>query len=124
MCGWLIPLSSLNSPVPELSHSLHSLIEDFLMNKEVFICEKMGQKVSDGNKYHNLDSEADILIYCYTRSQTVDQLISTCILLGSICVEVDRVDIILEVSYKIVHMGRSNLSWTVGSPYPSLSMWR
>jgi hypothetical protein len=123
MCGWLIPLSSLNSPVPELSHSLHSLIEDFLMNKEVFICEKMGQKVSDGNKYHNLDSEADILIYCYTRSQTVDQLISTCILLGSICVEVDRVDIILEVSYKIVHMGRSNLSWTVGSPYPSLSMW-
>jgi hypothetical protein len=63
------------------------------------------------------------LIYCYTRSQTVDQLISACILLGSICVEVDRVDIILEVSYKIVHMGRSNLSWTVGSPYPSLSMW-
>jgi hypothetical protein len=90
---------------------LVSLIEDFLMNKDVFMCEKMGQKVSDGNKYHNLDSEADILLY--TKPATVDQLISACILLDSICAEVDRVDIILEVSYKIGHMGRSNLSWTL-----------
>lgn len=90
---------------------LVSLIEDFLTNKEVVVCEKMGNKVSDPNKYHNLDGDADILLY--TKPATIDQLISACILLSSICAEVDRVDIILEVSYKIVHMGKCNLSWTL-----------
>ncbi|GJM93016.1 hypothetical protein PR202_ga09531 [Eleusine coracana subsp. coracana] len=90
---------------------LVSLIEDFLMNKEVVVCEKMGQKIFDTNKYHKLDGEADIQFY--TKAATIDQLISACILLGSICAKVDRMDIILEVSYKIVHMGKSNLSWTL-----------
>jgi hypothetical protein len=90
---------------------LISLIEEFLVNKEVVVCEKMGQNISDANKYHNLDGESDILIY--TKPAAIDQLISACILLGSICAEVDRVDIILEVSYKIVHMGKNNLSWTL-----------
>ncbi|GJN17531.1 hypothetical protein PR202_gb04608 [Eleusine coracana subsp. coracana] len=90
---------------------LVSLIEDFLMNKEVVVCEKMGQKISDTNKYHKLDGEADIQFYM--KAATIDQLISACILLGSICAKVDRMDIILEVSYKIVHMGKSNLSWTL-----------
>ncbi|XP_062206994.1 uncharacterized protein LOC133908835 isoform X2 [Phragmites australis] len=89
---------------------LVSLIEDFLVNKEVVVCEKMGQKVPDASKYHNLDG-ADIQLS--TKPATIEQFISACILLASICVEVERADIVLEVSYKVLQMGKSNLSWTL-----------
>ncbi|TVU34986.1 hypothetical protein EJB05_16846 [Eragrostis curvula] len=90
---------------------LISLIEDFLRNKEVMECRNLGQKVSDSRKYHNQDDRTDILL-C-TKPATMNQFISACILLGSICAKADRADIILEVSYKVVQMGKSNLSWTL-----------
>uniref|UniRef100_A0A0A8Z7R2 Uncharacterized protein n=1 Tax=Arundo donax TaxID=35708 RepID=A0A0A8Z7R2_ARUDO len=90
--------------------TLVSLIEDFLVNKEVVVCKKMGQKVSDG-KYHNLDGESGLQLS--TKPATIDQFISACILLASICVEVDRVDVVLEVSYEVLQIGKSNLYWTL-----------
>ncbi|XP_062222551.1 uncharacterized protein LOC133921610 isoform X2 [Phragmites australis] len=90
---------------------LVSLIVDFLVNKEVVVCEKKGQKVSDASKYHNLDDESGLQLS--TKPATIDQFVSACILLASLCIEVERVDVALEVSYKVLQMGKSNLSWTL-----------
>ncbi|RCV27530.1 hypothetical protein SETIT_5G332000v2 [Setaria italica] len=90
---------------------LISLIEDFLLNKEVIVCEKMGQKAFGASKDHELDDEAGIQIS--VKPAKVDQFIAACILLASICVEVERVDVVLEVSYKVLQMGKSNLLWTL-----------
>ncbi|KAL6616124.1 hypothetical protein ACP70R_038394 [Stipagrostis hirtigluma subsp. patula] len=89
---------------------LVSLIEDFLVNKEVVVWEKTGQKISDAVKYNNLDDEGEQLS---TKPATIDQFISACIMLASICLEVERTDVLLEVSYKVLLMGKSNLSWTL-----------
>ncbi|PAN28314.1 hypothetical protein PAHAL_5G144500 [Panicum hallii] len=90
---------------------LISLIEDFLLNKEVIVCEKMGQKVFGTSKDHKLDDEAGIQLS--VKPAKVDQFIAACILLASICVEVERVDVVLEVSYKVLQMGKTNLLWTL-----------
>ncbi|CAL4973849.1 unnamed protein product [Urochloa decumbens] len=90
---------------------LISLIEDFLLKKEVILCEKMGQKVFGASKDHKFDDETGIQLS--VKPAKVDQFIAACILLASICVEVERVDVILEVSYKILQMGKSTLFWTL-----------
>ncbi|OEL20829.1 hypothetical protein BAE44_0018152 [Dichanthelium oligosanthes] len=81
---------------------LISLIEDFLLSKEVVVCEKMGQKVFGASKDHKLDDEAGIQLS--VKPANIDQFIAACILLASICVEVERVDIVLEISYKVLQM--------------------
>ncbi|KAJ1285564.1 hypothetical protein BS78_03G288900 [Paspalum vaginatum] len=88
---------------------LISLIEDFLLNKEVVVCENM--EVFGANKDHKLDDEAGIQLS--KKPATIDQFITACILLASICVQVERMDIVLEVSYKVLQMGKSNLLWTL-----------
>ncbi|KAF0919176.1 hypothetical protein E2562_028474 [Oryza meyeriana var. granulata] len=88
-----------------------SLIEDFLMKREVVVCNKMGHVISDVNKYGPLDDETGIQVS--TEPATIDQFISACALLASICVKVERMDDVLEVSYKVLLMGKSNLSWTL-----------
>lgn len=75
------------------------------------VCDKMGHKKSDASKHSHLDDEAGIQVS--TKPATIDQFISACILLASICAKVERVDVILEVSYKVLQMGRRNLSWTM-----------
>ena len=90
---------------------LISLIEDFLLKKEVTVCEKMGQKVFDASKDHKLDDETGIQLS--VKPAKVDQFIAACILLASICVEMERVDVVLEVSYKVLQMGKTNLLWTL-----------
>ncbi|XP_044977176.1 uncharacterized protein LOC123444510 isoform X2 [Hordeum vulgare subsp. vulgare] len=90
---------------------LVSLIEDFLMNKEVMVCDKMGVKNSDAINYCHLDDETGIQVS--TKPATVNQFISACILLASICVKVERLDVVLEVSYRVLQMGKLNLSWTM-----------
>jgi hypothetical protein len=90
---------------------LISLIEDFLLNKEVIVCEKMGQKAFGTSKDDKLDDEAGVQIS--VEPAKLDQFIAACILLASICVEVERVDVVLEVSYKVLQMGKSNLLWTL-----------
>ncbi|KAM0825975.1 hypothetical protein ACQ4PT_069186 [Festuca glaucescens] len=92
---------------------LVSLIEDFLMNKEVVVCDKMGVMNSDGSKYCHLDDEIGMQLS--TKPATRDQFISACILLASICAKVERVDIVLEVSYRVLQMGKANLSWTMSA---------
>ncbi|KAM0850635.1 hypothetical protein ACQ4PT_052949 [Festuca glaucescens] len=92
---------------------LVSLIEDFLMNKEVVVCDKMGVMNSDGSKYCHLDDEIGMQVS--TKPATRDQFISACILLASICAKVERVDIVLEVSYRVLQMGKANLSWTMSA---------
>jgi hypothetical protein len=87
-----------------------SLIEDFLMNKEVVICDKMGVTNSDVSKCSHPDD-----IQVSTKPATIDQFISACILLASICAKVERVDIVLEVSYRVLQMGKANLSWTMSA---------
>jgi len=57
---------------------LVSLIEDFLMNKEVVVCDKMGVMNSYGSKDCHLDGE--IAMQVSTKPATRDQLISACIL--------------------------------------------
>ncbi|WVZ68690.1 hypothetical protein U9M48_017599 [Paspalum notatum var. saurae] len=88
---------------------LISLIEDFLLNKEVVVCENM--EVFGASKDHRLDDEARIQLS--TKPAKIDQFVTACILLASICVQVERMDIVLEVSYKILQMGKSNLLWTL-----------
>ncbi|OQU87617.1 uncharacterized protein LOC8079260 isoform X3 [Sorghum bicolor] len=90
---------------------LISLIEDFLLNKEVVVCEKMGQKVFGASKDHELDDESGLQLSVKPAKR--NEFIAACILLASICVEVGRVDIVLEVSYKVLQMGKSNLLWTL-----------
>ncbi|CAO2171597.1 unnamed protein product [Urochloa humidicola] len=90
---------------------LISLIEDFLLKKEVTVCEKMGQKVFGASKDGKFDDEAAIQLS--VKPANVDQFIAACILLASMCVEVESVDIVLEASYKILQMGKSNLLWTL-----------
>ncbi|XP_066307042.1 uncharacterized protein [Miscanthus floridulus] len=90
---------------------LFSLIEDFLLNKEVVVCEKMGQKVFGASKDHELDDETGLQLS--VKPAKINEFIAACILLASICVEVGRVDIVLEVSYKVLQMGKSNLLWTL-----------
>jgi len=90
---------------------LISLIEDFLLKKEVTVCEKMGQKVFDASKDHKLDDETGIQLS--VKPAKIDQFIAACILLASICVEVERVDVVLEVSYKALQMDKTNLLWTL-----------
>jgi len=89
---------------------LISLIEDFLLNK-VVVCEKMTQKVFGASKDHELDDETGIQLS--VKPAKINEFITACILLASICVEVGRVDIVLEVSYKVLQMGKSNLFWTL-----------
>ncbi|CAD6236588.1 unnamed protein product [Miscanthus lutarioriparius] len=81
---------------------LFSLIEDFLLNKEVVVCEKMGQKVFGASKDHELDDETGLQLS--VKPAKINEFIAACILLASICVEVGRVDIVLEVSYKVLQM--------------------
>uniref|UniRef100_A0A0E0JP66 Uncharacterized protein n=1 Tax=Oryza punctata TaxID=4537 RepID=A0A0E0JP66_ORYPU len=88
-----------------------SLIEDFLMKREVVVCNKMGHVISDVDRYSLLDDETGIQVS--TKPATIDQFISACALLASLCVKVERVDIVLEVSYKVLLMGKSYLSWTL-----------
>ncbi|KAL6845217.1 hypothetical protein ACP4OV_024712 [Aristida adscensionis] len=88
-----------------------SFIEDFIVSKEVVVCGKMGPKVSDKSNYGYLDDEAGVQLS--TKPATIDQYISACILLASICLGVERVDVVLEISYKVLQMGRSNLFWTL-----------
>ncbi|VAH80181.1 unnamed protein product [Triticum turgidum subsp. durum] len=90
---------------------LVSLIEDFLVNKEVMVCDKMGVRNSVAIKYCHLDDETGIQVS--TKPATVNQFISACILLASICVKVERLDVVLEVSYRVLQMGKLNLSWTM-----------
>lgn len=90
---------------------LNSLIEDFLLNKEVVVCEKTGQKVFGANKDHELDDETGVQLS--VKPAKINEFIAACILLASICVEVGRVDIVLEVSYKVLQMGKSNILWTL-----------
>ncbi|XBI65866.1 hypothetical protein VPH35_045605 [Triticum aestivum] len=90
---------------------LVSLIEDFLVSKEVMVCDKMGVKNSDAIKHCHLDDETGIQVS--TKPATVNQFISACILLASICVKVERLDVALEVSYRVLQMGKLNLSWTM-----------
>lgn len=90
---------------------LISLIEDFLVNKEVMVCDKMGVMNSDASKYCHLDDETDIQVS--TKPATINQFISACILLASICVKAERLDVVLEVSYRVLQMGKLNLSWTM-----------
>jgi hypothetical protein len=90
---------------------LISLIEDFLLNKEVVVCEKMGQKVFGASKDHELDDETGIQLS--VKPAKINEFITACILLALVCVEVGRVDIVLEVSYKVLQMGKSNLLWTL-----------
>lgn len=90
---------------------LISLIEDFLLNKEVIVCKKMVQKVFGASKDHELDDEVGIQLS--VKPAKIDQFLAACILLVSICVELGRVDIILEISYKVLRMGKSNLLWTL-----------
>ncbi|KAM3332772.1 hypothetical protein ACQJBY_028116 [Aegilops geniculata] len=90
---------------------LVSLIEDFLVNKEVMVCDKMGVKNSDAIKYCHLDDETGIQVS--TKPATVSQFISACILLASICVKVERLDVALEIAYRVLQMGKLNLSWTM-----------
>jgi hypothetical protein len=92
---------------------LVSLIEDFLMNKEVLVCDQMGVMNSDGSKHCHLDDEIGTQLS--TKPATRDQFISACILLASVCAKVERVDIVLEVSYRILQMGKANLSWTMSA---------
>uniref|UniRef100_A0ACD5W465 Uncharacterized protein n=1 Tax=Avena sativa TaxID=4498 RepID=A0ACD5W465_AVESA len=92
---------------------LVSLIEDFLVNKEVVVCDKMGVRNSDGSKYCHLDDETGMQVS--TKPATTDQFISACILLASICAKVDRVDVVLEVSYRVLQTGKANLSWTMSA---------
>ncbi|KAK1667291.1 hypothetical protein QYE76_055457 [Lolium multiflorum] len=92
---------------------LVSLIEDFLMNKEVVVCDKMGVMNSDGSKHCHLDDEIGMQLS--TKPATRDQFISACILLASVCAKVERVDIVLEVSYRVLQMGKANLSWTMSA---------
>ncbi|EEE55445.1 hypothetical protein OsJ_03595 [Oryza sativa Japonica Group] len=88
-----------------------SLIEDFLVKREVVVCNKTGHVISDVDRYSLLDDETGIQVS--TEPATIDQFISACALLASICVKVERMDIVLEVSYKVLLMGKSNLSWTL-----------
>uniref|UniRef100_A0A804NCU9 Maternal effect embryo arrest 22 n=1 Tax=Zea mays TaxID=4577 RepID=A0A804NCU9_MAIZE len=90
---------------------LNSLIEDFLLNKEVVVCEKTGQKVFGANKDHELDDETGVQLS--VKPAKINEFIAACILLASICGEVGRVDIVLEVSYKVLQMGKSNILWTL-----------
>ncbi|XP_010232391.1 uncharacterized protein LOC100835630 isoform X3 [Brachypodium distachyon] len=89
---------------------LVSLIEDFLVNKEVMVCDKLGDGNAVANKYH-LDNETGIQVS--TKPATIDQFTSACILLASVCLKEERVDVVLEVSYKVLQMGKRNLSWTM-----------
>uniref|UniRef100_A0A0D9V669 Maternal effect embryo arrest 22 n=1 Tax=Leersia perrieri TaxID=77586 RepID=A0A0D9V669_9ORYZ len=88
-----------------------SLIEDLLMKREVVVCNKMGHAISDVNKHGPLDDDTSIQVS--VKPATIDQFISACALLALICVKVERMDIVLEVSYKVLLMGKSNLSWTL-----------
>ncbi|KAF8663820.1 hypothetical protein HU200_055154 [Digitaria exilis] len=81
---------------------LISLIEDFILNKEVVVSEKMGQKGFGATKDNKLDDEGGIELS--VKAAKVNQFIAACILLASICMEVDRVDVVLEVSYKVLQM--------------------
>ncbi|KAF8766211.1 hypothetical protein HU200_007717 [Digitaria exilis] len=81
---------------------LISLIEDFILNKEVVVSEKMGQKGFGATKDNKLDDEGGIELS--VKPAKVNQFIAACILLASICLEVDRVDVVLEVSYKVLQM--------------------
>uniref|UniRef100_J3L4G5 Maternal effect embryo arrest 22 n=1 Tax=Oryza brachyantha TaxID=4533 RepID=J3L4G5_ORYBR len=88
-----------------------SLIEDFLVKREIVVCDKMGHAIPAVNKYSPLDDETGIQVS--TKPATVDQFISGCALLASICVKMETMDIVLEVSYKVLLMGKSNVSWTL-----------
>ncbi|CAM0882880.1 unnamed protein product [Alopecurus aequalis] len=92
---------------------LVSLIEDFIVNKEVVICDITGVRNSDGSKYCHLDEGTGMQVS--TKPATIDQFISACILLASICAKVERVDVVLEVSYRILQTGKANLLWTMSA---------
>ncbi|XP_073005425.1 uncharacterized protein [Typha latifolia] len=96
-----------------LSDVLVGLIEDFLFNKEVLMYNDRQYELSScfpPRKFYLLDGSD---MHMYSTAATTDQLVCGCVILASICATKDQIYIVLDTSYRILRMGRSDPSWTL-----------
>ncbi|KAJ0980773.1 hypothetical protein J5N97_009028 [Dioscorea zingiberensis] len=87
---------------------LLNLIQDFLVMRKVLMCVRLGERSfhSSYRKFQCLDGQC--LLF---EDATHSQLVAGSIILASICAAFDHTAFLLETSYKIIRMCRTDTSW-------------
>ncbi|ONK64943.1 uncharacterized protein A4U43_C07F31710 [Asparagus officinalis] len=86
---------------------LAGLVEDFLIERKFLVCVNSFSECNDTPSSVFQSDGANI----YSEDATIHQFVAGCIILASISVSAERIDFVLEASFRILRMCKLDPSW-------------